>query len=104
MPYLTKIKKSISSKVYSGKSTSLKTKYSTKGSDLSGISSISNALSNDCTSYLAVVECRKTTEEAKLIALQEKERAKRKKKLLKSKKCTYEIKKLKHRIVPNLRN
>ena len=92
MPYLSKTKESVTStSVFSeskdseskfsnnsGKSTALKAKYSTKGSDLSGISSISSDLSNDRTSYLNVVERRKTVEEAKLIALQAKEPAKRK--------------------------
>ena len=66
----------------SGNSTPLKRKYSTKGSDRSGISSISSELSNDSTSYLTVVERQKTADEVKLIALQAKERAKRKIELL----------------------
>ena len=93
MPYLTKTTKEsvTSTNVYSeskysksklsnnsGDSTPLKTKYSTKRSDQSGTSSASIELSNDHTSYLSVVERRKTAEEAKLIALQEKERTKRK--------------------------
>ena len=86
MSYLSKTKESVSStSVFSEskdskskfsnnsrKSTPLKAKYSTKGSNLSGISSISSDLSNDHTSYLTVVEHRKTAEEAKLIALQAK--------------------------------
>ena len=40
-------------------------------SDRSSTSSISSNLSNDRTSYLTFVERWKTTEEAKLIALQE---------------------------------
>ena len=43
---------------------------------------ISSDLPNDCTSYLTVVERRKTAEEAKLIPVQTKERAKRKIELL----------------------
>ena len=84
MPYLTKTtKESISStSVYSeskyskskfssnsGNSIPLKTKYSTKGSDQSSISSMSSELSNDRTFYFTVIEGRKTAEEAKLIAL-----------------------------------
>ena len=48
-------------------------------------------MSNDRTSYLAVVEHWKTTEEAKLIVLQAKERAKRKIELLEK---TFEIEKM----------
>ena len=48
-------------------------------------------MSNDRTSYLAVVEHWKTAEEAKLIALQAKERAKRKTELLEK---TFEIEKM----------
>ena len=106
MPYLTKTtKESVSStNVYSeskyskskfsnnsGNSTPLKTKYSTKGSDQSGRSSIASELSNDHISYLTVVERRKTAEEAKLIGLQAKERAKRKVELLEK---AFEIEKM----------
>ena len=48
-------------------------------------------MSNDCTFYLTVVERRKTAEEAKLILLQTKERAKRKIELLGK---TFEIEKM----------
>ena len=48
-------------------------------------------MSNDHTSYLTVVERRKTAEEAKLIVLQAKERAKRKIELLEK---TFEIEKM----------
>ena len=48
-------------------------------------------MSNDCTSYLTVVERRKTAEEAKLIPLQTEERAKRKIELLGK---TFEIEKM----------
>ena len=91
MPYPTKTKESVSStSVFSenkdselklsnnsGKSTPLKTKQSTRGSDWSGISSISSDLSNDRTSYITIVERSEAAEEAKLIALQAKECAKR---------------------------
>ena len=83
MPYLTKTKESASStSVFSEskdskskfsknskKSTPLKTKYSTKGSDRSGILSISRDLSNDRTSYLIVVERRKIANVAKVLVL-----------------------------------
>ena len=106
IPYLTKTTKesASSTSVYSeskyskskfannsGNSTLLKTKYSTKGSHQSGISSITSELSNDHTSYLTVVERRKTAEEAKLIVFQAKERAKRKIELLEK---TFEIEKM----------
>ena len=45
------------------------TKYFTKSSDQFGISSINSKLSNDCTTYLTVVECCKFVEEANFIAL-----------------------------------
>ena len=102
MPHLIKTKESVSStSVFpeskdsklkfsdnSGKPTLLKKKYSIKGTDRSGISSKSSDLSNDHTSYLTVVERRKTAEEVKLIAHQTKERTKRKIELLEK---TFEI-------------
>ena len=83
MPCLTKTKESVSSTSVlseskdaksrflnnSGKSTPLKTKYSTKGSDRSGILSISRDLSSDRTSYLIVVERRKIANVAKVLVL-----------------------------------
>ena len=109
VPYLTKTKEIVSSTSAfseskdskskfsnnSRKPTLLRTKYSTKGSHRSGISSISSDLSNDCTSYLTAVERRKTAEEAKLIVLQTKECAKRQIELLEK---TFKIEKI------NLRN
>ena len=59
------------------------TKCLTNGSDQSGITSTSNELSNDSTSYIAVEERQKIAEEAKLVVVQAKERAKRKIELLK---------------------
>ena len=59
------------------------TKCLTNGSDQSGITSTSNELSNDSTSYIAVEERQKIVEEAKLVVVQAKERTKRKIELLK---------------------
>ena len=95
MPYLTKTTKAnvSSTSVYSAskysksvlkqvleqflKFHSFEDKISTKGSD-SVISSIRSEMSNDHTSHFTMIEPRKTAEEAKLMALQAKERAKRK--------------------------
>ena len=92
MPYLTKtVKLSVSSTSlyletkYSKskfsnnfkKSTPLKTKCLTKGSDQSGISSKSSSLSNNPISSFTFVECQKTTEQATLTALQVNEQARR---------------------------